>query len=260
MPTYRLALLAGFPRAGTTLLEQVLDAHPHVISTEEKEIFSADIFPHLVEGRPPNAPIEQLLDELSDTQIASARTKYVAAIELMRCEPIGTRLHVDKNPAMNLMIPAMRRVFPELKLIIALRDPRDVVVSCFLRYLPINPVSVCFLTLERTVDRFSLDMSAWLKMREMIDDWTEVHYEHIVADLHREAGRVLESLSLPWDDAVLRYREHAQRKPVRSPTYEEVARPIFASSIGRWRNYERHLSPVLAQLAPLVKALGYERC
>ena len=47
-------------------------------------------------------------------------------------EPIGGRLHLDKNPAMNLMIPPMRRVFPELKLIVALRDPRDVIVSCFL--------------------------------------------------------------------------------------------------------------------------------
>ncbi len=173
-------------------------------------------------------------------------------------EPIGTRLHLDKNPAVNLMIPALRRVFPEIKLIVALRDPRDVIVSCFLRYLPITPVSVCFLTLDRAIDRFALDMGAWLKMRDMIGDWIEVHYEDTVRDLAREARRVLEALALPWDDAVLNYRDRAKRKPVRSPSYEEVARPIFTNSIGRWQNYERHLAPVTAKLAPLIKSLGYD--
>ena len=159
---------------------------------------------------------------------------------------------------MILMIPALKRLFPELKIVIALRDPRDIVTSCFLRYLPINPVSVCFLTLERTVDRFALDMSAWLKMREMTGDWVEIHYEDAVADLRREANRMLETLTLPWDDSVLKYHTHAERKHVQSPTYEKVVRPIFTSSIGRWQNYQRHLAPSLEKLAPLVRALGYE--
>jgi hypothetical protein len=179
-------------------------------------------------------------------------------MEGMLGEPIGARLHLDKNPAVNLMIPALRRVFPELKLIVALRDPRDVIVSCFLRYLPITPVSVCFLTLDRVVDRFVLDMGAWLKMRDMISNWVEVRYEDTVHDLAREARRVLEALALPWDDAVLRYRDRAKHKPVRSPSYEEVARPIFTSSLGRWQNYERHLAPALEKLSPVIKAMGYE--
>jgi hypothetical protein len=256
--TERLAVLTGFPRAGTTLLEQVLDSHPDVVSSEEKEVFGADIFPQLGTGRPPDTPIELILDELTDEQVMSARNAYLAAMEAMLGEPIGTRLHIDKNPAVNVMIPPLRRVFPESKLIVAVRDPRDVIVSCFLRYLPITPVSVCFLTLDRTVERFVLDMGAWLKMRDMIGNWVEVRYEDTVRDLAGEARRVLEALSLPWDDAVLRYRDRAKHKPVRSPSYEEVARPIFTSSIGRWQNYERHLAPVAAKLAPLIKSLGYD--
>jgi tetratricopeptide (TPR) repeat protein len=254
----RLAVLTGFPRAGTTLLEQVLDSHPDVVSSEEKELFGADIFPQLGAGRPPDTPIELILDELSDEQVMGARSAYLAAIEGMLGDPIGARLHLDKNPAVNLMIPPLRRVFPELKLVVAVRDPRDVIVSCFLRYLPITPVSVCFLTLERAVDRFMLDMGAWLKMRDMIGDWVEVRYEQTVHDLAREARRVLEALALPWNDTVLQYRDRAKHKPVRSPSYEEVARPIFTSSIGRWQNYERHLAPVAAKLAPLIKSLGYD--
>jgi hypothetical protein len=199
-----------------------------------------------------------LLNETSREQIEAARLAYFEAVQSMLGEAIGSRLHIDKNPAMNLMIPPMRRVFPELKLIVALRDPRDVIVSCYLRYLPINPVSVCFLTLERTVDRYRLDMGAWLKMRDMIDSWIEVRYEQIVADLRKEAVRLFETLELPWDESVMAYRERARRKPVLSPTYEEVARPIFTSSVGRWQNYERHLAPEITKLMPLVKALGYE--
>ena len=254
----RLALLTGFPRTGTTLLERVLEAHPQAISSEEKDVFSAEIFPQLGAGRPADAPIVPLLNEASREQIEAARLAYLEAMQSMLGQVIGSRLHIDKNPAMNLMIPAMRRVFPELKLIVALRDPRDVIVSCFLRYLPINPVSVCFLTLERTVDRYQLDMGAWLKLRDMIDSWVEVRYEQIVADLRKEAARLFEALELPWDESVMSYREHSGRKLVLSPTYEEVARPIFTSSVGRWQNYERHLAPELAKLSPLIKALGYD--
>jgi tetratricopeptide (TPR) repeat protein len=254
----RLALLTGFPRTGTTLLEQVLDAHPQVVSSEEKEVFSADIFPQLGAGRSPDAPLIAILDEAPRETLAAARQRYLATMEAMLGEPFGGRLHLDKNPAMNLMIPPMKRVFPELKLVIALRDPRDVILSCFLRYLPINPVSVCFLTLERTVERYLLDMGAWLKMRDMTGAWVEIRYERLVSDLRTEAGRVQDALQLPWDDSVLAYRGRGERKIVLSPTYEEVSRPVFTTSVGRWQNYERQLAPVLARLAPLAKALSYE--
>lgn len=253
----RVALLTGFPRSGTTLLEQVLEAHPDVVSSEEKEVFGADVFVAMGAGRAADSSIIEMLDELSPDQLLEARRFYLGAMEAMLGEPIGARLHVDKNPTMNLMIPPMRRAFPELKLIVALRDPRDVVVSSFLRYLPVNPISVCYLTLDRTVDRYLLDMGAWLKLRDMIGDWVEVKYEDAVRDLRGEAQRTLAALGLPWDDAVMAYREQAGKKPVESPTYEQVTRPVYATSVGRWRNYERQLGPVLERLAPMVETLGY---
>jgi hypothetical protein len=133
-----------------------------------------------------------------------------------------------------------------------------VLVSCFLRYLPLNPVSVCFLTIERAAQRYALDMAAWLKLRDLIGaPWIEVRYEDTVADLPATARRALDLLDLPWDDAVLAYQQRAAKKQVLSPTYEAVTNPIYTSAIGRWRNYERHLAPVLATLEPFVKAFGY---
>ncbi len=253
----RVALLTGFPRSGTTLLEQVLDAHPDVVSSEEKEVFGGEILPWLGEGLPPDAPLVGLLDSLPSNRIATARQMYLDAMQAMLGEPIGSRLHLDKNPAMNPMIPAMRRVFPELKLLVALRDPRDVVVSCFLRYLPVNPMSAWFLTLERTVDRYVMDLTGWLRLRDIVGSWTEVRYEALVADLPGQARRTLAALEVPWDDSVLNYRQRDKARPVQSPTYEAVAQPVFSSSIGRWRRYERQLAPLLNRLTPVIRALGY---
>ena len=111
-------------------------------------------------------------------------------MEYLLGEPIAGRMHLDKNPAYNLTIPLVLRFFPETRLIIALRDPRDVVLSCYLRYLPLNAVSVNFLDIERTADRYALDMTAWLKYREMIQaPWCEIRYEDTVADAEKQARR-----------------------------------------------------------------------
>ena len=256
----RLALLTGFPRSGTTLLEQVLDAHPGVVISQERDVFSNDVFPRLGANHPPDAPVEAVLDALPDATLKRERDTYIKLIEAMLGEPIGDRLHIDKNPAMTPMIPAMLRVLGGLDLIVALRDPRDVVLSCYLRYLPLNPVSVCFLSLERTVERYALDIGAWLRMREMIPvRWVEVRYEDAVDNMAAEARRVTTAMGLPWDSAMLAYRDRMVEKHVVSPSYDAVARPVYRTSIGRWKNYQRQLEPVLDRLEPLLDQLGYAR-
>jgi tetratricopeptide (TPR) repeat protein len=258
-PPRRLALLTGFPRSGTTLLEQVLDGHAQLVSSEERDVFSREVFPALGHGAALDTPVEEMLDGVSAERLRSQRETYFRTMEAMLREPIGERVHLDKNPAMNLMLPAMLRVLPEMKIIVALRDPRDVLVSCFLRYLPLNPVSVCFLTIQRAAERYALDMQAWLKLRAMIRaPWIEVRYEDTVADLAATARRTLDLLELPWDDAVLDYQRRAAKKQVLSPTYEAVTKPIYTSAIGRWRNYERYLAPMLPVLEPFVRAFGYD--
>jgi hypothetical protein len=142
-----------------------------------------------------------------------------------------------------------------------LRDPRDVVLSCYLRYLPLNTVSVNFLDVQRTAERYALDMSAWLKFRDRIEaPWCEIKYENTVADLEGQARRALDTLELAWDNEVLNYRERlVTSKQVTSPTYEAVAQPIYIRAIGRWKNYERLLEPALAKLEPFLREFGYER-
>jgi hypothetical protein len=255
----RTALLTGFPRSGTTLLEQLLDAHPDLVSSEERDLIGREMF-HSIAYRRGTTPLLEVINELSMDEIQFQRRRYFAGMEYLLDEPIGGRMHLDKNPSYNLTIPLVLRVFAEARLIIALRDPRDVVLSCYLRYLPVNNVSVRFLDVERTADRYALDMAAWLKFRELVGvPWCEVRYEDTVADAERQARRALDTLGLSWDNQVLNYRQRlVDAKQITSPTYEAVAEPIYTRAIGRWKNYERLLEPALSTLEPIIREFGYD--
>jgi hypothetical protein len=95
-------------------------------------------------------------------------------------------------------------------------------------------------------------------LREILPpQWLEVRYEDTVINLEGAARGALDFLDLPWDLQVLGYRERLQTRPVSSPTYEAVSKPLYTSSIGRWRHYERHFQPLQARLQPFVEAFGY---
>lgn len=253
-----LALLTSHPRSGTTLLEQVLDSHPTAVSADELQVLAELVNAPLGRSAKPDEAVPTVLDRTSSEVLNQLRRDYRVGMEGALRQPIGDRLLIDKNPELTLLIPLVARVFPEMKIVFALRDPRDVVVSCFMQRLPLNAVSVNYLTLENTVKKYALIMRSWLKIRSMLrNPWIEVRYEDMVADLEGQARRVLEFLGLPWDEQVLQYHQRAQQKHVHSPTYEAVTKPIYTSSVARWRNYAQHLEPHLATLQPYIDAFGY---
>lgn len=258
-PRRKQAVLASFPRSGTTLLEQVLDSHPGLVSSDEREAFARDIFPAIWRTTTSLLPTADSLDAAPLERLGTQRERYFAYMSAALNEPIGDRMHLDKNPSLTPLLPGMLRLFPESRLLIALRDPRDVVISCFMQYLPLNTNSVCFLTLERTARRYVHDMNLWLTLRDKIcSPWLEVRYEDCVSRLEREAHRALDFLGLPWDDQVLAYRDRLKTKAVASPTYEAVSKPLYTSAVGRWKNYRKHLEPCWEILEPCIKAFGYE--
>lgn len=257
-PATKTAVLAGFPRSGTTLLEQVLDSHSSLVSSDEREAFGRDIFPAMWLGPSTPVPTPEALDALSPEKALALRRRYLDYMESALNEPIANRVHLDKNPPLTLLLPGFLRLFPEARVLIALRDPRDVVISCFMQYLPLNPNSVCFLTLERTAKRYANDLGAWLRLRDLVvSPWLEVRYENTVRDLEKEARRVLAFLGLPWEEEVLGYRDRLKSKAVGSPTYEAVSQPLYTHAIGRWRNFEDFLRPLAPVLEPMIKALNY---
>jgi tetratricopeptide (TPR) repeat protein len=253
-----LALLTSHPRSGTTLLEQVLDSHPEAISADELQVMAELVYIPLGQKAPAGMPVVKALDGATVDDLNGVRRDYWTAMQAALREPIAGRLLIDKNPELTLLLPLVARVFPEMSIVFALRDPRDVVLSCFMQRLPLNAVSVHYLSLEAAAKKYAAMMRAWLKMRGLTKNrWLEVRYEDCVANLEQQARRVLEFLGLPWNESVLEYHRRAQNKHIHSPTYEAVTRPVYSSSVGRWRNYQTQLAPVLDVLQPYIEAFGY---
>jgi tetratricopeptide (TPR) repeat protein len=258
-PPRRLALLCGHARSGTTLLEQVLDAHPDIVSAEESPVFLNDAYLPLKRKSAPNAHMLPALEAAVNPALQQSRAAYFRSMELDIGSPVGHRLLLDKNPVINYLVPAFVRIFPETRFLVALRDPRDVVLSCFMQPHPLNAVTAAYLSLETTVEDYSAVMSIWRKLAPLMPaPCLEVRYEDMVDDLASVARKTLEFLGVPWDDRVLGFDEHARQKTVRSPTYADVTQPVYKRAMGRWRNYHKYLEPHLEKLEPFVKAFGYE--
>jgi Flp pilus assembly protein TadD len=286
---YRIAALTGHPRSGTTLIEQVLDSHSEVISADEFDVFTQWIHQPIVRKFPFETPLVTVLDNVPPAVRRQARATYWQQTEAIFAETIGERMLLDKNPGMMILLPMVNWAFPEMKLLIALRDPRDVVLSCFMQKVPLTPISCNWLSLASTAQYYTRVMKTWLTVRELTRDWgiaaddrakevtaadhstpdpqpptsarpwawLEFRYEDVVADLEREARRILEFLGLPWDERVLQFYEHARQKIVRSPTYRDVTQPVYHKSIGRWQHYARHFEPILPTLEPFIQEFGY---
>lgn len=258
-PPRRMALLSGHPRSGTTLLEQVLDAHSGLISVEETNLVMDEIYRPMARDFPPDTGLLQMLDSAPPSLLGRARENYFHCAELFLGEAIGSRLLVDKNPGINVMVPVLARVCPETKFLVALRDPRDVVMSCFMQALTLTPPSSAYLSLDGTVKQYASVMGFWLEMAPRLGDQCRpVRYEEMVEDLPTVARSVLAYLGVGFEDNVLKFYEHARAKRVNSPTYADVRKPTYRTAVGRWKNYAKYLEPYLAGLDRFLKAYNYQ--
>ena len=258
-PARRLAVLCGHPRSGTTLLEQVLDSHPEIVTAEETHILHDEAYLPLSRGFPAEASVLEVLDSTPVSKLNRSREDYFRFTELFIGKTIGGRLLIDKNPALNVLIPAVARIFPEAQFLVAIRDPRDVCLSCFMQPLSLNPVSSAYLSLEGTVNQYSSVMGFWRTILPRLrNSWMEIRYETIVQDLEASSRQVLSFLEMEWEEMVLRFHEHARTKALRSPSYAEVTKPVSKGAVGRWRNYQKYLEPYLTRLEPFVRAYGYD--
>ena len=256
---YQVAFLGGHPRSGTTLLEQILDAHPEVLAFDEPVAFAQEITGH-IDLSPLEGEVQlKTLDALPASQRAVMRGRYIKSLlREIEGEP-GPRILLDKNPSPTMSLNIWLRVFPELKVIIALRDPRDVIISCFFLNIMLNATNVNFLSLERTAKHYADLMDVWLRMRELGGfDWIESRYEDVVANVEAEGKRVTEFLGLTWHPDQARYYETARKKFLFAPTYHDVTQPVYKRAVGRWERYAEALEPVQAKLAPYCRAFGYE--
>jgi Tfp pilus assembly protein PilF len=257
-PQRPVALLCGHPRSGTTLLEQILDSHPQIVAVEETPVF-AEACQLLKKTFPAGVGLVAALDGLAPESIEKQRAWYFDSIEKFHGEPIAQRMLLDKNPALTGNLLEVLRFFPDIRLILALRDPRDVCLSCFMQPLPLNPVSASYLTLEATAKEYATIMGFWLAIKpRLLRPALEVRYEDMVVDTEHWARQALTFLGVDWDPVVLDFHVRARQKLVRSPSYAAVAKPVSNRAVGRWKNYEKFLQPALQYLKPFAQAFGYD--
>jgi tetratricopeptide (TPR) repeat protein len=253
-----LIFLVGFPRSGTTLTEQILEAHPKISATHELTVL-IDISQQIgqIIGRPFDYPRD--IDSLDNTDIDRLRQAYYANTERAlqsRIEP-GFFL-LDKLPLNIIHLGLIARLFPAARVLVALRDPRDVCLSCYLQSFEMNPAMSQFLDLEDTARFYNSVMNLWLNYRNKLElSYLETRYEDIVDNLEQSARRLLAFLDLDWDAGVLDFYKAARQRRVYTPSYQAVTQPVYRRSVGKWEAYQKQLAPVLPLLEPLVREFGY---
>jgi tetratricopeptide (TPR) repeat protein len=254
----RLAFLGGHPRSGTTLLEQILDAHPAIAAFDESPAFVHEILEKLAPLNATAPLTVNALNALTASRRADYRQRYLKSLLRENMNQPEVEVLLDKNPSPTASLHLWLRIFPDLKVLIALRDPRDVVVSCFFQKQMLNATNANFLSLERTAKHFADLMDVWLRLRELGNfDWLESRYEDLVNHLESEGRRVTEFLGLSWHARQASYHEETRKKFVFAPTYHDVTRPIHAQAVGRWQHYAEALAPIEQRLAPYCRAFGY---
>jgi hypothetical protein len=244
--------LLGFPRSGTTLLEQVLAAHSDVLAMEER----ACLMDAAVEFFGTNAGLDRLA-ALSDSQLEPWRQAYWKRVEEAGIAP-SKPVFLDKMPLNAVFLPLIAKLFPAAKILFALRDPRDVVLSCFRRRFAMNAGMVEFTSLQTTASYYGAVMRLMQIYRQKLAlEMFEARHESLLGDFAGETRRLCDFLGVEFQDRMGAFTHQARSQNIDTPSGAQVARGLSSSGLGQWRRYAHALQPVLPLLAPFVSQFGY---
>lgn len=246
--------LVGFPRSGTTLLDQMLASHPRVTTLEERDTL-LDAAGELLQGSEALARWPQL----GDAEITRLRELYWQRVRsALGASPVR-EVFIDKQPLNAALLPLIQRLFPSAHIILALRDPRDVLLSCYQQRFGMNAAMYQLLRLDTASAYYDAVMQLVSVSRARLPLAVHpVKYEDVVEDFETTLRTVLAFLGLPWHEAVRGYAQTARERSISTPSAAQVVRPLYRSARGRWRNYRDFLAPHLGALAPWVREYGYE--
>ncbi len=242
--------LVGFPRSGTTLLDTVLMGHSRL---------------HVVEEKPLLEPVLERLgdfDRLADLEgreIEALRDLYFETLDRLDPPPSGA-LVLDKMPLNIPRLPVIHRLFPDARILFAVRHPCDAVLSAFITSFRLNHAMANFLDLADAARLYDLVMRCWQRCREVFPlDVHEIRYEAMLEDLEGSVGPLLDFLGLEPEAGMFDHRRAALRRGyVASASYAQVTEPIYTRASGRWRRYRDRMEDVLPLLALWAERFGYE--
>ncbi len=236
--------IVGMPRAGTTLVEQMLASHPLVFGGGERHDFS-DALAELIDTESATSPIRQLVQSLDREKLAGIAARYLAASRAIA--PDAARV-TDKMPANFRFAGLIHLALPQARIINVRRDPIDNCMACFSQ------------SFADDNQAFSYDLGElgryYRAYAELMDHWRgvlpsdvllDVHYEELVDDFEAQARRIVAHCGLEWDERCLAFHETERR--IKTASAVQVRQPLYRSAVGRWQPYRDMLKPLLDELA-----------
>ena len=231
--------IAGMPRSGTSLVDQIIDAHPQGAGVGE-----LDSIQHFARQLGQAYDVSKLPPECfgpyQSPELTRAANQYIAQVSALA--PREAQRIVNKALGNERLIGLLSRLFPCTRIIHTRRDPRDVAVSCYLGGF--NNRTFSWTT------KLEWSAHAQRQSTRMMQFWSDtldipmmdVRYEDLVQSPETEMPRLIEFIGLDWNDACTTF--HESRRTVRTLSYDQVNKPLYSTSIDRWKHYESHLQGV----------------
>ncbi|HJU06892.1 MAG TPA: sulfotransferase, partial [Rhodanobacteraceae bacterium] len=244
----------GFPRSGTTLLEQMLDAHPDFRSMDERGYIYQLI--ERMERAGQRYPDD--LADLTQTDADQLRAVYWRLVQ-HTLPDLGSRRLIDKNPLNMLCLPMILRLFPEARIILCLRHPCDVLLSCSMQPFRSPAFMVLCSSLQRLArgyaDAFEQCCRHLDVFKPQVLEWL---YESLVDDFDDAVTRLGNYLGVEDAPPFAHFADNARAKRfIATPSYAQVTEPVNRASIGRWKNYREQFEPAMPILQPWLERFGY---
>ncbi|MEJ0016141.1 MAG: sulfotransferase [Acetobacteraceae bacterium] len=249
--------ILGFPRSGTTLVEQTLSAHPAIAAGDELPLINeiTAIMPRMLASPLgyPEALAELWMGDQREG-LDNLRDYYLQKVRQMGVLRAGAKRFTDKMPLNETHLGLIALLFPEAPLIHVLRHPLDVMVSAFSNQFTHG--FFCAYDLETAARHYVRVMDLVQHYRaEMTLRYLPIRYEDIVAEQEASVRAMLAFVGEDFNKACLTF--HKNRRYARTASYAQVAEPLYARSMYRYRHYRAHLEPVVPILQPVIERLGY---
>jgi hypothetical protein len=249
--------ILGFPRSGTTLVEQTLSAHPRITAGDELP-FVHEITDSMQRSLDSPLTYPEALSELwmGDRRygLDELRDAYLERVRRMGFVEQGSAWFTDKMPLNETHLGLIGLMFQNAPLIHVVRHPLDVVCSVFSNNLTHG--FYCAFGLESVAQHYALTMDLVEHYRShMTLRYLPIHYEDMVDDQEATVRRILDFVGEPFDERCLRF--HENRRYARTASYAQVTERLYDTSRYRHRHYRKHLEPVIPILEPVIRRLEY---
>ncbi|MGQ8365356.1 tetratricopeptide repeat-containing sulfotransferase family protein [Glaciecola sp. 1036] len=250
--------VVGFPRSGTTLIEQMLHAHPNLVVTDEAPVLKRSVT-NLSKILNKKIEYPSGYKNLKTADIKKWREHYFKEIKAGLQEQEKSLRIVDKHPMSLRHLGTIKRFFPDAPIIVMLRDPRDVCLSNFFQTFRTNAFSAQCFDLESTFKLYANTMSLYLHFKQHLGlNILEIKYEDMCCDTENKMREVAAHIGEDFSDNMLNYYDDNFKRVVSTPSFEGVAKPIYHSAMQKWKNYETFVKPYQPIVARFIETFGYE--